>query len=113
MRTWLRTFITRTVSQQAETFEALTHGGTPFGGNWLPGLHTLSSQSPVTTRNSVLSMQQQLNELTQQVARLNDQVKAIRSSSPSPTTSRSGTASRETSGAKEIGINRFRALQAK
>lgn len=86
------------IRKHVEVFEALTRGGTPYGGNWLPVSPAKPQQTNLAPEEQIVAIQRQIGELSQQVAVLSDQINA-RQNQVAPT--------------EEIGINRFRALQTK
>lgn len=97
LRTSFQQIILLFISKHVEVFEALTRGGTPYGGNWLPVSPAKPQRTSLAPEEQIVAIQQQIGELSQQVTVLSDQMNA-RQKKVAPT--------------EEIGINRFRALQA-
>lgn len=77
-------------------FESLSRQATPFGGNWLP--ENRGAITAQATQAQLVSLQEQVDRLTKEIARLSAQNKALATQSAPPKT--------------PIGINRFRALRA-
>ncbi|GAB4041047.1 hypothetical protein [Spirosoma jeollabukense] len=94
------------VNRHAGALKALTRGGTPYGDNWLSVRSKAagSGTTKVVSEKQIDSLQQQLNELSQTIALLSDQVNAHKEGAQTRHKSAEAT--------EEIGINRFRALQA-
>lgn len=94
------------VNRHAGVLKALTRGGTPYGDNWLSvrSKATGSGITKVVSEKQIDSLQQQLNELSQTIALLSDQVNAHKQVAQ--------TRHKSSKVTDEIGINRFRALQA-
>lgn len=93
------------VNRHAGVLKALTRGGTPYGDNWLSvrSKATVSSVTKVMSQKQIGSLQQQLNELSQTITALSDQVNAHKVVAQ--------TRHKSSKVTEEIGINRFRALQ--
>lgn len=111
LRSLLKEYLIRFINQNPEAFEALSRAGSPFGGNCLPmSQGSTSSKIPEATQQQLACIQQQLEVLTNQVAQLAELV----SSTQNTAALHSGKTSQESSKAwsKQIGIDRFRALQA-
>lgn len=90
------------INRHASVFEALTRQATPFGGNWLP-VGSGYATTPNRVQQQMAHVRQQVDELTQAVHFLRDQIENLES--PQTRTSRKPVRN-------EIGINRFRAQQA-
>ena len=111
MRQSVLTFINR----YADSFEALTRMGNPFGGNLLA---TSRSSAKVRdtgkARKEIVYVQQQVGELSRTVARLSDQVDQLSTQTTAESKpGKSGAAGRSVNRTRDIGINRYRALHGK
>ncbi|MEZ0485252.1 hypothetical protein [Fibrella aquatica] len=89
------------VNQNPVVFEALSRTGAPFGGSLRPLQHSAGGNNSTVSRHQLQRIQRQLDMLTKQVAHLSQQAEGI------------GSKTREAVPEKQIGINRFRALQEK
>ncbi len=110
LRSLLKEYIIRFINQNPEAFEALSRAGSPFGGNCLPMNQDAISLKPVEATQQLACIQQKLEALTSQVAQLTELVgatqpmSAVRPAKPMQAPSAAWS--------KQIGIERFRALQA-
>ena len=96
-RVWFRQFLLAFINEHADVFEALSRQATPFGGNWLTdSRHPGKPKSSKLNREQLTAIQQQLDELSQTVILLSEQIDSGELVAPTD----------------EIGINRFRALRA-
>ncbi len=115
-RTSLRQTVLTFINKNADVFEALTRSAYPFSSNGLPlNRYATDRKSVRNADDSLTRVQQQVDELTRMVNRLSNQINAIQ-----PVGSPAGTLPNQSVGvdrsaalSNEIGINRFRALQAK
>ncbi|GAB3882914.1 hypothetical protein [Spirosoma agri] len=104
LRTQYKHILGSFISQHSEVFEALSRGGTPHGGNWLPtNRPETTTKSVDSIREKMAAVQQQLDVLTRQLTRLSNEMgeleRASKNRMPTPIAGESS----------EIGINRFRA----
>ena len=98
----IKQFVIRFINEHPDVFEALSRSGSPFGGNCFPvRQYAADLDSVAVTRKEIARVQSQLEALTDQVARLNDRIDSAQTPAKS-----------ESAPEKQIGINRFRALQA-
>lgn len=110
LRSLLKEYIIRFINHNPEAFEALSRAGSPFGGNCLPMNQDSTSPKTVGATQQLACIQQQLEVLTSQVAQLTELVSAaqttlaVRPAKPMQAPSAAWS--------KQIGIERFRALQA-
>lgn len=113
-RTALRQSVSTFVNRYAESFEALTRVGSPFGGSVLPtnGQSTGLTFADVAD-NKLVQVQRQVGELTRMVARLSDQVNQLSLQTPVSTGQPAMPAGRQSPRTDEIGINRYRSSQGK
>ena len=112
LRSLLTQPIVQFVNQNPEVFEAISRTGAPFGGTCLPtGQYETELTTALPTEQELVLMQQQLNELTEQVAQLTNKLNATQPASQERVldTTRKSTAD----ATKQIGIYRFWALQGK
>ena len=95
--------VTSFVNRHADVFKALTRVGAPYGES-IRRQTTGSSIRNVVPEEQIDLLQQQLNELSQTIASLSDQVNAHKVSAQAN--------KMQTKATEDIGINRFRALQS-
>jgi TolA-binding protein len=112
----LRQSLTAFLNKNTNVFEALTRGGAPFGGNWLPiQVRVTRAKTTKATSDSVAQLQQQLDELIHKVSTLSDQINGLQQATKAPIEMNRKQANepvQPVTRPKQIGINRFRALKA-
>ena len=117
LRAWFRQFLVTFINENADVFEALARQATPFGGNWLTNVqYSGKPERNKLDREQLTAVQQQLDELNRIVTRLSGQIDSSELVAPTPTGTtggRSAEANTSASSTREVGINRFRALQTR
>ncbi|WP_375444953.1 hypothetical protein [uncultured Fibrella sp.] len=111
LRSSLKQSITRFVNQNPDVFEAISRTGTPFGGSTRPARQATDATIGQPTQQELALMQRQLNELTEQVAQLTSKLNASQPALPERLLD--GTRKPSMAPGKQIGIDRFWALQEK
>lgn len=112
LRTVLTQFVVRFVNQNPDVFEAISRSGAPFGGSCRPTRQqAMGLRADQPTQEELTLIQQQLDKLTEQVAQLTGKLNAAQPTPPErllDTTRKPSAVS-----GKQIGIDRFWALQGK
>jgi hypothetical protein len=101
-RASVRRSLHRFVQHHAEAFQALTRQSSPYGGNWATVGTAAPDPAPL---QQLIALQQRVDELSQLVERLHQQLQTLRRAGEVPPESVPG------DWRNRVGINRFRALR--